>query len=128
MANDNVVFYQQPEVLVPGIAAISVLSATLINGATDTDDPTPGGVQLYPLGHNMSVEVTGSADSFSLQLYGSNAQSMPTTNDGWSVLGSAITALGITVVSYPVRWIQARLASISGSDAVVTCNIHSVGP
>jgi hypothetical protein len=95
--------------------AVLNLLVQLIDHATTTT--TGVWVQMYPFVSG-SIEVTSSAGTFSVQLYGSNAENKPADATDGAVLGSAISSTGITFATYPVRWIKAKVASLSGGGNV----------
>jgi hypothetical protein len=124
--NDGTIIYTNCEV--PAGENTAVLNALflLINNASTTD--AGHWVQFYPF-KGGTLETDGSnTPTFSLQLYGSNANNQPADSyDGYAI-GSAVTALGITAVTLAPRWIKAKLNSISGSDATVTAILNAFAP
>jgi hypothetical protein len=75
-----------------------------------------------------AIEVTGTGDTFSLQLVGSLSNESPTLSGvSGSNLGSAITENGITIANYPgIRWVQMQLSSIDSG--AVTVDMAAVAP
>jgi hypothetical protein len=93
----------------PQAATNAVLNAliALIDGQVTT---TGVWVQLYPFVSG-SLDVTSSSGSlYSVQVYGSNQDTMPDSSFTGDTLGGAITTDALSFVTYPVRWIKAALS------------------
>jgi hypothetical protein len=76
-----------------------------------------------------TIEVTkvGTASAYSFQLYGSNAESMPTGfNSTDSTIGAAITATGFTSYTGPYRWINLRLNTGATGGGTVGANFQAL--
>jgi len=98
----------------------------LLNQASGAD--TSPAVNVVGFSHG-SLELTGTAtSSISVQLEGSCAEENPDVSGAsWSNLGSAVTAMGITSISFAgVRFIRAVQTAPSGG--YVNVNLSVVAP
>lgn len=116
---DGQINSMNPEFPIQAAAVASNMNALLIDTATDADQGV--WINLTPFSR-LAIEVTGTAASFSVQLYGSNAANIPANSSDGSTIGSAITTKGISYVEMPCRYIKAHATAVSGGNLSVTIN------
>lgn len=109
------IYPEFPEQVIPN------KNVLLIDTATGADNGQ--WVPYTPFSH-ASVELSGTAASgISVQICGSNAPIMPANTSAGSPIGSALTAMGMTTIDTPTRWIKAKVAAgLTGGNISVTIN------
>jgi hypothetical protein len=116
---------QNPEFPAQAQAVASNCNYLLIDTASAPDDGA--WINWTPFSR-AALEVTSptAEPDFSLELMGSNAATIPANSADGSVIGSAITTVGMILVTMPCRWLKVKLTACT--DTTLSATINGVAP